>query len=115
MPSFHWVGKSEIVFARCHREFRANSRAWLDLMCKRVVDLGMTKQATADLKMTASQILTLRAEFATVGERISFEHADRLIALMDRVHPETMQQLADADIRFVSAIAKGRILRKGAK
>jgi len=68
--------------------------------------------ATNDLILSASQIETLRAEFAQAPDRISFEHADRLLALLDRVHPDTMDQLAAAGIKFVSSAAKGRVLRR---
>jgi len=61
--------------------------------------------------LSAAQIETLRASFATTPDRISMKNADRLIDLMDRCDPATMQALADADIKFVSLLAKGRILR----
>ena len=61
---------------------------------------------------SAEQLETLRAEFATAPKRISYEHADRILALLDRVNPTMMQQLADADVRFVSEAARGRLLRQ---
>ena len=66
-----------------------------------------TKKAT----LSASQIETLRASFATTPDRISFDHADRLLALMDQCDEATMRALAAADIKFVSNVAKGRLLR----
>jgi len=66
---------------------------------------------------TSKQIDALRTEFASAPERISFDHADRMLALLDKVAKlggkAAMQQLADADIRFVSLTAKGRVLRWG--
>lgn len=60
----------------------------------------------------ASEVVSLGSEFSTVGERISFDHADRLLALLDQVGPAMMEQLAEADIKFVSTAARGRLLRK---
>ena len=66
---------------------------------------------------TNAQIETLRTEFADAPERISFAHADRMIDLLNKVQKlgglKAMKQLADADIRFVSLTAAGRVLRWG--
>lgn len=63
---------------------------------------------------TSQQLADLRSSYATIGDRISFDAADKLLALLDAVSPRQMRQLADAGIKFVSTAAKGRLLR-GAK
>lgn len=63
------------------------------------------------ISFSADQIETLRREFATAPDRISFDHADRLLALLDSVDDATMEQLAGAGIKFVSSAARGRVLR----
>lgn len=66
---------------------------------------------------TNQQIEALRTEFAAAPERISLAHANRLTDLLDKVGKlggkKAMQQLADADIRFVSGTAAARVLRWG--
>lgn len=65
------------------------------------------------IRFDARQIETLRREFATAPDRISPAHGDRLLALMDRLDDETIDQLAEAGIKFVSAVARGRVIRRG--
>ena len=66
------------------------------------------------MKVTPEVINHLRHEFgkhATVPMR----SADKLIALMDKADENALRLLAAADIKFVSLLAKGRLVRANRK
>jgi len=66
---------------------------------------------------TKQQIAALQTEYSQAPERISLDAANKLSGMLDRVADlggkAALQQLADAEIRFISRTAAARVLRWG--
>ena len=77
---------------------------------------SLQKEETMDESFSASQIAALKAEYSKInGIDPASDTYKKLIAMLDRLDLKSLQSLAGAEVKFVSALAKNRVMRKSMK
>jgi hypothetical protein len=77
---------------------------------------GNLKEEEIEESFSASQIATLKKEYSTInGIDPSSDNYKKLIAMLDKLDLASLKSLAGAEIKFVSGLAKNRVMRKSVK
>ena len=77
---------------------------------------SLQKEETMNESFSASQIAALKAEYSKInGIDPASDTYKKLIAMLDRLDLKSLQSLAGAEVKFVSALAKNRVMRKSMK
>jgi hypothetical protein len=77
---------------------------------------SLQKEETMNESFSASQIAALKAEYSKIsGIDPASDTYKKLIAMLDRLDLKSLQSLAGAEIKFVSGLAKNRVMRKSMK
>jgi len=85
-------------------------------MLKAAKDRGALKEEELEESFSASQIAALKKEYSTInGIDPSSDNYKKLIAMLDKLDLASLKSLAGADIKFVSGLAKNRVMRKSVK
>jgi hypothetical protein len=78
---------------------------------------GVTQEETEiEESFSPSQIAALKKEYSTInGIDPSSDNYKKLIAMLDKLDLASLKSLAGAEIKFVSGLAKNRVMRKSVK
>ena len=78
--------------------------------------LSKLKKEELEESFSSSQISALKAEYSKInGIDPSSDNYKKLIAMLDKLDLASLKSLAGADIKFVSGLAKNRVMRKSVK
>lgn len=85
-------------------------------MLKAAKARGALKEEELEESFSTSQIAALKAEYSKInGIDPSSDNYKKLIAMLDKLDLASLKSLAGADIKFVSGLAKNRVMRKSVK
>jgi hypothetical protein len=85
-------------------------------MLKAAKARGALKEEELEESFSPSQIAALKKEYSKInGIDPSSDNYKKLIAMLDKLDLASLKSLAGADIKFVSSLAKNRVMRKSMK
>jgi hypothetical protein len=98
------------------KRFKYSKKKAIDVMKKNNMDLSFLKNESVNEGFTSSQLGKLRNQMKDINRvNPSSPIYKKLTKLLDVLSISELQQIAKADIKFLSLLAKNRLVRKGIK